>query len=160
MSTKKRIAATVNGTPVEFLCEPRQSLLEVLREVLSMTGTKEGCNDGNCGACSVIVDGTLVNSCCMLGVEIDGAQVQTVEGLAQHGKLHPVQQCFLEETGMQCGFCTPGFLMSSKALLDTNPKPSEQEIRHWLSGNLCRCTGYDKIVRAVQKAARLLEKTR
>jgi len=157
MSSKKRVAATVNGEGVEFLCEPRQSLLEVLREKLSMTGTKEGCNDGNCGACSVIVDGTLVNSCCMLGVEIDGCDVQTVEGLAKKGRLHPLQKTFLEETGMQCGFCTPGFLMSSKALLDAHPKPSEHQIRHWLSGNLCRCTGYDKIVRAVQKAVRLLE---
>ena len=157
MSTKMRVAANVNGAAVEFLFEPRQSLLEVLREVLSMTGTKEGCNDGNCGACSVIVDGTLVNSCCMLGVEIDGCEVQTVEGLSKNGRLHPLQKTFLEETGMQCGFCTPGFLMSSKALLDANPKPDEHEIRHWLSGNLCRCTGYDKIVRAVKKAARMLE---
>jgi len=160
MSTKTRVAATVNGDAVEFLCEPRQSLLEVLREVLSMTGTKEGCNDGNCGACSVIVDGTLVNSCCMLGVEIEGCEVQTVEGLAKNGKLHPLQKTYLEETGMQCGFCTPGFLMSSKALLDAHPDPSERQIRHWLSGNLCRCTGYDKIVRAVQKAARMLEAER
>ena len=158
MSTKMRVAATVNGDAAEFLCEPRQSLLEVLREVLLLTGTKEGCNDGNCGACSVIVDGQLVNSCCMLGVEIDGCEVQTVEGLARNGVLHPLQKTYLEETGMQCGFCTPGFLMSSKALLDAHPRPSEMQIRHWLSGNLCRCTGYDKIVRAVQKAARLLEK--
>jgi carbon-monoxide dehydrogenase small subunit len=157
MSTKKRVAATVNGNMVEFLCAPRQSLLEVLRDVLSLTGTKEGCNDGNCGACSVIVDGILVNSCCMLGVEIDGSDVQTVEGLAQNGRLHPLQKTYLEETGMQCGFCTPGFLMSSKALLDAHPDPSEHQIRHWLSGNLCRCTGYDKIVRAVKKAARMLE---
>ena len=157
MSTKKRVAATVNGEAAEFLCEPRQSLLEVLREVLLLTGTKEGCNDGNCGACSVIVDGTLVNSCCILGVEVDGCEVQTVEGLARNGVLHPLQKTYLEETGMQCGFCTPGFLMSSKALLDAHPRPTEMQILHWLSGNLCRCTGYDKIVRAVQKAARLLE---
>jgi carbon-monoxide dehydrogenase small subunit len=157
MSSKKRVAANVNGDAVEFLCAPRQSLLEVLRDVLSLTGTKEGCNDGNCGACSVIVDGILVNSCCMLGVEIDGSDVQTVEGLAQNGRLHPLQKTYLEETGMQCGFCTPGFLMSSKALLDAHPDPSEHQIRHWLSGNLCRCTGYDKIVRAVKKAARMLE---
>jgi carbon-monoxide dehydrogenase small subunit len=160
MSTKTRVAATVNGEAAEFLCEPRQSLLEVLREVLYLTGTKEGCNDGNCGACSVIVDGTLVNACCVLGVEIDGCDVQTVEGLAQDGMLHPLQQSFLEETGMQCGFCTPGFLMSSKALLDTHPRPDETQIRHWLAGNLCRCTGYDKIVRAVQKAARQMERVR
>jgi carbon-monoxide dehydrogenase small subunit len=160
MSTKTRVAATVNGEAAEFLCEPRQSLLEVLREVLYLTGTKEGCNDGNCGACSVIVDGTLVNSCCMLGVEAEGCSVETVEGLARDGKMHPLQQTYLEETGMQCGFCTPGFLMSSKALLETNPDPSEHEIRHWLSGNLCRCTGYDKIVRAVKRAARMLEKSK
>lgn len=160
MNTRTRVAATVNGEAAEFLCEPRQSLLEVLREVLYLTGTKEGCNDGNCGACSVIVDGTLVNSCCMLGVEAEGANIETVEGLAQNGKLHPLQQCYLEETGMQCGFCTPGFLMSSKALLDANPDPSEHEIRHWLAGNLCRCTGYDKIVRAVKRAARMLEKAK
>jgi len=160
MSTRTRVAATVNGKSAEFLCEPRQSLLEVLREELYLTGTKEGCNDGNCGACSVIVDGTLVNSCCMLGVEADGCAVETVEGLAKDGKLHPLQQSYLEETGMQCGFCTPGFLMSSKALLDANPDPSEAQIRHWLSGNLCRCTGYDKIVRAVRRAARTLEKSK
>ena len=158
MSVKARVTATVNGEATEFLCEPRQSLLEVLREVLYLTGTKEGCNDGNCGACSVIVDGTLVNSCCMLGVEAEGCSVETVEGLAQDGKLHALQQCYLEETGMQCGFCTPGFLMSSKVLLDSNPDPTEAQIRHWLSGNLCRCTGYDKIVRAVKRAARMLEK--
>lgn len=157
MSTKVRVVASINGEAADFLCEPRQSLLEVLREVLSLTGTKEGCNDGNCGACSVIVDGVLVNSCCMLGVEIEGQSVQTVEGLAEGGELHPVQRAFLEETGMQCGFCTPGFLMSTKALLDTCANPSEEQIRHWLAGNLCRCTGYDKIVRAVRKAARVLE---
>jgi carbon-monoxide dehydrogenase small subunit len=157
MTTRNRVSATVNGETVEFLCEPRQSLLEVLRDVLFLTGTKEGCNDGNCGACSVIVDGQVVNACCMLGVEIEGASVETVEGLAAGGRLHPLQQCYLEETGMQCGFCTPGFLMSSKALLDVNPDPSEAEIRHWLAGNLCRCTGYDRIVRAVQRAARMLE---
>ena len=160
MSNRMRVSATVNGQESEFLCEPRQSLLEVLREVLNLTGTKEGCNDGNCGACSVIVDGELVNSCCMLGVEIDGCKVETVEGLAKNGELHPVQRTYLEETGMQCGFCTPGFLMSTKALLDTHPKPTEQQIRHWLSGNLCRCTGYDKIIRAVQRAARMLEEAR
>ena len=152
------VSLKVNGDDYELSIPPWRTLLEVLRETLSLTGTKEGCNDGNCGACSVIVDGTLVNSCCMLGVEIDGCDVQTVEGLAQNGRLHPLQKTFLEETGMQCGFCTPGFLMSSKALLDANPDPSERQIRHWLSGNLCRCTGYDKIVRAVEKAAHMLEK--
>jgi carbon-monoxide dehydrogenase small subunit len=155
--SKVHVRATVNGEAQEFLCEPRQSLLECLRDELKLTGTKEGCNDGNCGACAVIVDGTLVNSCCMLGVEAAGTAIETVEGLARDGRLHPLQRAFLEETGMQCGFCTPGFLMASKALLDSHARPNEQQIRHWLSGNLCRCTGYDKIVKAVRRAARELE---
>ncbi|MCC7410833.1 MAG: (2Fe-2S)-binding protein [Gammaproteobacteria bacterium] len=155
--SKVHVSATVNGEDAEFLCAPRQSLLEVLRDVLNLTGTKEGCNDGNCGACAVIVDGVLVNACCVLGVEIEGGRVETVEGLARDGELHPLQRAFLEHTGMQCGFCTPGFLMSSKALLECNRAPDEDQIRHWLAGNLCRCTGYDKIVRAVQAAARELE---
>ena len=153
MSKRHRVGCTINGHQTEFLCEPRQSLLEVLRDVLLMTGSKEGCNDGNCGACSVIVDGVLVDSCCMLGVEAEGSTIETIEGLAAHGELHPLQKAFLEATGMQCGFCTPGFLMSAKALLDHNPQPDESDIRYWLAGNLCRCTGYDKIVRAVQRAA-------
>ncbi len=153
MSKRHHVTSTINGEQKDFLCEARQSLLEVLRDVLFLTGAKEGCNDGNCGACSVIVDGVLVDSCCMLAVEAEGSSIETIEGLAENGKLHPLQKAFLEETGMQCGICTPGFLMSSKALLDTNPQPDEQEIRYWLAGNLCRCTGYDKIVRAVQKAA-------
>ena len=153
MAKRHHVSTTINGEATDFLCEPRQSLLEVLRDVLFFTGSKEGCNDGNCGACSVIVDGVLVDSCCMLGVEAEGSDIETIEGMADNGELHPLQKAFLEETGMQCGICTPGFLMSAKALLKQNPQPDENEIRHWLAGNLCRCTGYDKIVRAVQKAA-------
>jgi carbon-monoxide dehydrogenase small subunit len=160
MSGKTHVTATVNDEAVEFLCEPRQSLLEVLRDVLFLTGAKEGCNDGNCGACSVIVDGVLVDACCMLGVEVEGRRVETIEGLARNGELHPLQRFFLEDTGMQCGICTPGFLMASKALLAVNRKPDERAVRHWLAGNLCRCTGYDKIVRAVLKAADALEAER
>jgi carbon-monoxide dehydrogenase small subunit len=157
MAGKVHITTQVNGETCEFLCEPRQSLLEVLRDPLQYTGVKEGCNDGNCGACAVHLDGVLVNSCCVLGVEAQGRSIETVESLAPVDGLHPLQQAFLEETGMQCGICTPGFLMSSKALLAVNPKPTEAEIRLWLAGNLCRCTGYDKIVRAVQKASKLME---
>ena len=155
--SKVHVTTTVNGEEVEFLAEPRQSLLEVLRDELHLTGTKEGCNDGNCGACSVVLDGTLVCSCCVLGVEAEGKSVDTVEGLAKPAGLHPMQQAFLEETGMQCGICTPGFLISSTELLKSNPNPSEEEIRFWLANNLCRCTGYDKIVKAVQKAAAVME---
>ena len=154
------VRTTINGEFQDFLCEPRQSLLEVLRDVLGLTGTKEGCNDGNCGACSVILNGRLVNSCLVLGVEADDAQITTVEGLAEPGKLHPLQQAFLENAALQCGICTPGFLVSAKALLDQEPNPSEDRIRFWLSGNLCRCTGYDKIVRAVQDAAGRLQETK
>ncbi len=153
MSKRHHVSCSINGEERDFLCEARQSLLEVLRDELKLTGTKEGCNDGNCGACSVTVDGVLIDSCCMLAVEAEGSSIETVEGMADNGQLHPLQQAFLEETGMQCGICTPGFLMSSRALLKANPSPSEEEIRHWLAGNLCRCTGYDKIIRAVQRAA-------
>jgi carbon-monoxide dehydrogenase small subunit len=153
MAKRHHVSTTINGEAIDFLCEPRQSLLEVLRDVLFFTGSKEGCNDGNCGACSVIVDGVLMESCCMLGVEAEGSNIETIEGMANNGELHPLQKAFLEETGMQCGICTPGFIMSASSLLKQNPQPSEAEIRHWLAGNLCRCTGYDKIVRAVQKAA-------
>jgi carbon-monoxide dehydrogenase small subunit len=152
-STRVHVSSVINGEPTEFLVEPRQSLLETLRDVLGLTGSKEGCNDGNCGACSVLLDGRLVNSCLVLGVEAEGAQITTVEGLASGSELHPLQQSFLEHAALQCGICTPGFLISAKALLDQEPSPSEQRIRFWLSGNLCRCTGYDKIVRAVQDAA-------
>ena len=153
MATKLRVSSTVNGEEVDFLCDPRQSLLECLRDVLNLTGTKEGCNEGNCGACSVLLNGHLVNSCLVLGVEIDGQEVITVEGLASSGRLHPLQQAFLDNAAIQCGYCTPGMLIASKALLDRNPNPTEEQIRIWLAGNLCRCTGYDKIVRAVRDAA-------
>ena len=147
------VNAHVNGEPVEFMCDPRQSLLECLRDILHLTGTKEGCNDGNCGACSVLLNGRLVNSCLVLGVEIEGRSVTTVEGLADWRGLHPLQQAFIREDAVQCGYCTPGMLIAAKALLDRTPDPGEAEIRAWLAGNLCRCTGYDKIVRAVQAAA-------
>ncbi|MGE0810973.1 MAG: (2Fe-2S)-binding protein [Immundisolibacter sp.] len=158
MAKKTHVETTLNGEPLEFLVEPRQSLLESLRDVVHMTGTKEGCNDGNCGACSVLLDGVLVNSCCVLGVEAQGRTVETVEGLGTADKLHPLQQAFLEETGMQCGICTPGFLMAAKALLQQNPNPSEDDARLWLAGNLCRCTGYDKLIRAVLKAGKVMAK--
>lgn len=153
MSKKLHVTTTINGQSTEFLCEARQSLLEVLRDVVGLTGSKEGCNNGNCGACTVLLDGLPVNSCLVLGVEVEGAQVTTIEGIADGSHLHPVQQCFLEGAALQCGICTPGFIVASKALLDKNPNPSEHEIRFELAGNLCRCTGYDKIVRAVQEAA-------
>ena len=153
MARKTYVQTTINGETVDFLCEPRQSLLEILRDELHLTGVKEGCNNGNCGACSVILDGRLVNSCLVLGVETDGKSVETIEGLADPEKLHPIQDAFLENAALQCGICTPGFIMSAKALLDQNPNPTEYEVRYWLAGNLCRCTGYDKIVRAVLDAA-------
>ena len=151
--SKIHVQTELNGEDSEFLCEPRQSLLEVLRETLGFTGTKEGCGDGNCGACSVQIDGVLANSCLVLALEADGKEITTVEGLASPEGLHPVQQKFLEHAALQCGICTPGFLVAAKALLDHNPNPSEHEVRHWLAGNLCRCTGYDKIVRAVLDTA-------
>tara|TARA_B100001964_G_C14168722_1_gene570403 strand:- start:160 stop:639 length:480 start_codon:yes stop_codon:yes gene_type:complete len=153
-STKVHVTTTINSEPVEFLAEPRQSLLEVLRDVLQLTGSKEGCNDGNCGACTVNMDGRIVDSCLVLGVEAEGADIQTVEGIATADGLHPIQQAYLENAALQCGICTPGFLVSSKALLEKEPNPSEDRIRMWLSGNLCRCTGYDKIVKAVLAAAK------
>jgi carbon-monoxide dehydrogenase small subunit len=153
LSDRIIVNCVINGEEQEFLADSRDSLLEALRERLFLTGAKEGCNNGNCGACAVIMDGRLVNSCCVLAAEVNGADLTTVEGLAGPEKLHPLQQAFLEEAALQCGICTPGFLLSSKALLEKNPNPSEHDIRFWLSGNLCRCTGYDKIVRAVQKAA-------
>jgi carbon-monoxide dehydrogenase small subunit len=151
--SKHHVTTTINGEPAEFLCETQQTLLDVLRDVVGLTGSKEGCSSGDCGACSVIVDGTLVCSCLMLGVEADGKSITSIEGLAEGDKLHPLQQKFLEHAALQCGFCTPGFLVAAKALLDQDPDPSETDIRYWLAGNLCRCTGYDKIVRAVQDAA-------
>ncbi|MDA1256511.1 MAG: (2Fe-2S)-binding protein [Chloroflexi bacterium] len=155
MVEKVRVRATLNGEPVDFLVAPYISLLDTLRDELGLTGTKEGCNDGNCGACTVNLDGRIVDSCCVLGAEIDGSTVETIEGMAEPGRLHPLQQTFLEEAALQCGICTPGFLVSAKALLEKEPHPSEERIRFWLAGNLCRCTGYDKIIKAVQKAAEL-----
>ena len=146
------IRTTINGDQTEILIDPYMSLLETLRDVLGLTGTKEGCNDGNCGACTVVMDGRIVDSCCVLGAEIDGKTVETIEGMATPEGLHPLQQAFLEEAALQCGICTPGFLVSSKALLEKEPDADEHRIRFWLAGNLCRCTGYDKIVKAVQRA--------
>jgi aerobic carbon-monoxide dehydrogenase small subunit len=153
MAKKRIVTVKVNGKTEEFLCQPRQTLSEVLRDVLNLTGTKEGCNNGNCGACTVILDGVPVNSCLVLAVEADGSEIETIEGLAEGETLHPIQSSFLENAGLQCGICTPGLIMSTKTLLDSNPDPSEEEIRFYLAGNLCRCTGYDKVVRAVQDAA-------
>lgn len=153
MPKKVHVQATINGNETEFLCEPRQSLLEVLRDELRLTGAKEGCNNGNCGACNVILDGRLVNSCLVLGVEVQGCEVTTIEGIADGAALDPLQQKFLEHAALQCGICTPGFIVAARAMLDRNPKPTEHDIRLYLAGNLCRCTGYDKIVRAVQDAA-------
>ncbi|MFO0969180.1 MAG: (2Fe-2S)-binding protein [Gemmataceae bacterium] len=158
MSKRLHITCKINGKETDFLCEPRQSLLEALRDELRLTGAKEGCNNGNCGACNVLLDGRLVNSCLVMAAEVQGRDVQTIEGLATPAGLHPVQQKFLENAALQCGICTPGFIMAAKALLDKNPKPSEHDIRLHLAGNLCRCTGYDKIVRAVQDAAAALSK--
>jgi carbon-monoxide dehydrogenase small subunit len=157
VTKKAHVSATINGEPAEFLCENRQSLLEVLRDVLQLTGSKEGCNNGNCGACTVLLDGVPVNSCLVLGVEAEGASITTIEGIAEDNRLHPIQQCFLENAALQCGICTPGFIVGAKALLDRKPNPTEHEIRFELAGNLCRCTGYDKIVRAVQDAAKNLQ---
>ncbi len=152
MSDRIVISATINGEEQQFLADSRDSLLEALRDRLGLTGAKEGCNNGNCGACAVTMDGRLVNSCCVLAAEIEGSEIETIEGIAGEEALHPIQQAFLEEAALQCGICTPGFIVSSKALLEKNPNPTEHEIRFWLAGNLCRCTGYDKIVRAVQSA--------
>jgi len=153
MSRKVHVQTQINGDSIEFLCEPRQSMLEVLRDDLDLTGAKEGCNNGNCGACTIMVEGRPVNSCCMLGVEAEGNNIETIEGVASPEGLHPLQQKFLEHAALQCGICTPGFIMNAKALLESNPNPTEREVRFWLAGNLCRCTGYDKIVRAVLDAA-------
>ena len=150
---KRHVTTTVNGEPREFLCEVDQTLLDALRDELGLTGSKEGCGSGDCGACSVMLDGRLVCSCLALAVETEGREVETIEGMADGDRLHPLQRTFLEEAALQCGICTPGFLVAAKALLDRDLDPSETEIRYWLAGNLCRCTGYDKIVRAVQKAA-------
>jgi len=153
MPTKTHVQTRINGEDVEFLSEPRQSLLECLRDVIGLTGSKEGCNDGNCGACTVNLDGRIVDSCLVLGVEAQGSEILTIEGVATPAGLHPIQTAFLENAALQCGICTPGFIVASKALLEAEPNPSEGRIRLWLAGNLCRCTGYDKIVRAVMDAA-------
>jgi carbon-monoxide dehydrogenase small subunit len=154
--TKMRVETQVNGERMEFLCEPQQSMLDVLRENLRLTGTKEGCATGDCGACSVLLDGRLVCACLMLAVESNGHQITTIEGISRGEELHPIQKKFLEHAALQCGICTPGFIVATKALLDENPNPTESEIRYHLAGNLCRCTGYDKIIRAVQDAAQTL----
>jgi aerobic carbon-monoxide dehydrogenase small subunit len=154
--SKHHVSAVINGEPTEFLCETQQTLLDALRDEIGLTGSKEGCASGDCGACSVIVDGRLVCSCLMLACEADGTEVTTIEGIAQGDHLHPVQQKFLEHAALQCGFCTPGLIVASKALLDENPNPTEEEARYWLAGNLCRCTGYDKVIRAVMDAAEVM----
>ena len=156
MAQRVQVNVNLNGEETDFLCEPRQSLLETLRDVLGLTGTKEGCNDGNCGACTVLLDDRIVDSCCMLAVEAEGKTIVTIEGIASPEGLHPIQQAFLEEAALQCGICTPGFIVAAKGLLDREPNADEARIRHWLAGNLCRCTGYDKIVRAVLKAGEVM----
>ncbi|MEE9284460.1 MAG: (2Fe-2S)-binding protein [Dehalococcoidia bacterium] len=152
MSEKIHVRTQINGEGTDFLCEGRQSLLEALRDILGLTGTKEGCNDGNCGACTIILDGRLVDSCLVLAAEAQGKAITTIEGIASAEGLHPLQQSFLEEAALQCGICTPGFIVAAKALLDQEPDADEHRVRQWLAGNLCRCTGYDKIIRAVLDA--------
>ena len=147
------IKSNVNGDDIEFLCEPEETLLEVLRDRLHLTGSKEGCGTGDCGACSITLDNKLVCSCLVLGVEANNSKISTIEGMADGDKLHPLQQKFLDHAALQCGICTPGILVAAKALLEKNPSPNETEVRYWLAGNLCRCTGYDKIIRAVMDAA-------
>jgi carbon-monoxide dehydrogenase small subunit len=152
------VTTTVNGDPVQYVCPADESLLDVLRNRLNMTGSKEGCGTGDCGACSITMDGRLVCSCLVLGAEAEGRSIETVEGLSEGGELHPLQEKFIEHAAFQCGICTPGFLVAAKALLDRNANPNEEEIRYALAGNLCRCTGYDKIVRAVQDAAKVMRR--
>ena len=154
--SKHHVSATINGEAVEFLCETQQTLLDTLRDEIGLTGSKEGCASGDCGACSVIMDGKLVCSCLVLACETDGKSITTIEGIAEGDHLHPIQQKFLEHAALQCGFCTPGLIVASKALLDENPNPTEEEARYWLAGNLCRCTGYDKVIRAVMDAAAVM----
>jgi len=151
--SKNHVTTTVNGEEVEFLCEAQETLLDVMRDELGLTGSKEGCSSGDCGACSVTLDGRLVCSCLVLGVEAEGREITTIEGMAEGETLHPLQQKFLEHAALQCGFCTPGLLVAAKSLLERNLDPTETEVRYWLAGNLCRCTGYDKVVRAVMDAA-------
>ncbi len=151
--SKIHVTTTVNGDEMEFLCDPRETLLDVLRDRLNLTGAKEGCGTGDCGACSVTMNGRLVCSCLVLGAEAEGAEIATVEGIAQGDRLHPLQRKFIEHAALQCGICTPGILVAAKALLEKHPDPTEEQVRFWLAGNLCRCTGYDKIIRAVMDAA-------
>ncbi len=151
--SKIHVNATVNGDAVEFLCDPRETLLDVLRDKLNLTGAKEGCGTGDCGACSVTLDGRLVCSCLVLGAEAEGHEITTIEGMADGETLHPLQKKFIEYAALQCGVCTPGILVATKSLLEKNPDPTETEVRYWLAGNLCRCTGYDKIIRAVMDTA-------
>ena len=152
--TQVHIKTNINGDNLEFLCSPEETLLDVLRDKLQLTGTKEGCGTGDCGACSITLDGKLVCSCLVLGAEADNAKIETIEGMSDGEKLHPLQQKFLDHAALQCGICTPGILVAAKALLEKNPDPTESEVRYWLAGNLCRCTGYDKIIRAVMDAAK------
>ncbi|WP_338548755.1 (2Fe-2S)-binding protein [Roseovarius phycicola] len=152
--SKIHVTTKINGDPTEFLCEPDETLLDVLRDRLGMTGSKEGCGTGDCGACSVTVNGRLVCSCLVLGAEAEGAEVATIEGMAEGDQLHPLQRHFIEHAALQCGICTPGILVAAKSLLEHNPDPTEEEARYWLAGNLCRCTGYDKIIRAVMAAGK------
>jgi len=152
--SQMQVSATVNGDPVEFLCEPDESLMDVLRDRLGLTGTKEGCGTGDCGACSVTVDGRLVCSCLVLGAEAQGREIGTIEGMSNGEELHILQKKFLDHAALQCGICTPGILVAAEALLKENPDPTETEVRYWLAGNLCRCTGYDKIIRAVLDSAK------
>lgn len=152
------VTTTINGDPVEYLCDAEETLLDVLRDRLGLTGSKEGCGTGDCGACSVTLNGRLVCSCLVLGAEAEGAQIATIEGMAQGENLHPLQRKFIEHAALQCGICTPGILVAAKSLLERNPDPTEEEARYWLAGNLCRCTGYDKIIRAVMDAAAEMRK--
>ena len=154
MMSNIHVTAKVNGDDVEFLCDPRETLLDVLRDRLNLTGTKEGCGTGDCGACTVTIDDRLVCSCLMLGVEASGKSIETIEGMAKGDTLHPLQKKFVEHAALQCGICTPGILVAAKNLLEKNPDPNEEQVRYWLAGNLCRCTGYDKIIRAVLDAAK------
>jgi carbon-monoxide dehydrogenase small subunit len=158
--SKIHVTTTVNGDLAEFLTDPQTTLLDALRDALGLTGSKEGCGSGDCGACSVLVDGRLVCSCLVLAAEAEGRRIETIEGMAKGGELHPLQQKFLEHAALQCGFCTPGLLVAAKALLDANPDPTEEETRYWLAGNLCRCTGYDKVIRAVLDAAAEMRQAR
>ena len=158
--TTIKVSTTINGDPVDYLCEPQETLLDTLRDRLGLTGAKEGCGTGDCGACSVILDSRLVCACLVMGAEAEGRAVETIEGLADGDELHPLQQKFIDHAALQCGVCTPGFLVAAKSLLDRNPDPTETEVRYWLAGNLCRCTGYDKIVRAVMDTAAEMREAR